>query len=344
MLMRTPAALGLLLILLLGAPTMAGLQAADSVAASRIAASGDVAGLVDIGGRSLYLECRGQGSPTVILEAGLLSRSDVWSRDSHEPEGQRTMVLPGVASFTRVCAYDRPGTIGGVNPDLDPGGPLFSPSRSDPVPQPRTAKAMAADLHALLVAADVPGPYVLVGHSAGGLVVRLYASTYPDEVVGMVLVDATPEDVWLRFKELLPPAQWDEFEALTVTNRDLLEAYPEAERLWTAPLEDDASTGQVREARADAPLRPMPLVVLFHGIPFAAPFPEWPGEAMEATMAALQEDLAGLVPNARHDIAAESGHNIHQDQPELVIEAVREVVEAVRNPGTWASPVASPTP
>jgi pimeloyl-ACP methyl ester carboxylesterase len=325
------------------APEVTAAHAATPAAASPVAA-GDFAGLVDIGGRSLYLECRGQGSPTVILEAGLNSRSDIWSRDYHEPEGQRTMVLPGVAGFTRVCAYDRPGTIGEVTPDLDPGGPQFLPSRSDLVSQPRTARDMIADLHALLDAAAVPGPYVLVGHSAGGLVVRLYASTYPDEVVGMVLVDATHEDVWLRFMEVLTPAQWSEFEALTVVNQELQEAYPEAERLWTAPLEDDPSTGQVRQARKDAPLRPMPLVVLSRGIPFAAPFPGWPTEATEGIMLALQDDLARLVPNARHVIATESGHDIHQDQPELVIEAVREVVAAVRDSSTWASPVASPAP
>ena len=86
----------------------------------------------------------------------------------------------------------------------------------------------------------------------------------------MVLLDSTHEDVWLRFKDALPPAQWSEFEALTVTNQELLDAYPEAERWYTAPLADDATTGQVRQARANAPLRPMPLVVLAHGIPFAS--------------------------------------------------------------------------
>lgn len=192
---------------------------------------------------------------------------------------------------------------------------------------------MVADLHALLRAADIRGPYVLVAHSAGGLVVRLYASMYPE--VGIVLLDSTHEDVWLRFKEALPPAQWAEFEALTVTNQELLDAYPEAERWYTAPLADDATTGQVRQARANAPLRPMPLVVLAHGIPFAAPSPGWPSDKMEGIMTALQEDLAKLVPNAHYVIATKSGHNIHQDQPELVIAAIREVVEAVRNPSTW---------
>ena len=153
----------------------------------------------------------------------------------------------------------------------------------------------------------MPGPYVLVGHSAGGLVVRLYASEYPDEVVGMVLLDSTHEDVWLRFQEAMTPAQWAEFEALAVTNQDLLDAYPEAERWSTAPLADDASTGQVRQARKDAPLRPMPLVVLAHGIPFAAPFPGWPSDKMEGIMFALQQDLAQLVPDARQSSPPRAG-------------------------------------
>jgi pimeloyl-ACP methyl ester carboxylesterase len=308
----------------------------------RVAAGGDIAALVAIGdGRRLWLECVGVDRPTVVLEAGLLSRSDVWSRDNTYPAGARTMVLPGVAAFTRVCAYDRPGTIGEVHPDLHPDGPLFFPSRSGPAPQPRTVENMVADLHILLHKADIPGPYVLVGHSAGGLMVRLYASTYPEEVVGMVPVDATHEDVWLEFKQRLSPGQWAEFEALTVTNRELQDAYPEAERLWTAPLERDPSTTHVRQARAAFPLHPMPLVVLSHGIPFAAPFPCWPSDTLEPTMLALQEDLARLVPNARHIVASRSGHDIHRDQPELVIAAIREVVEAVRDPGAWGTPRSS---
>jgi pimeloyl-ACP methyl ester carboxylesterase len=119
----------------------------------------------------------------------------LWSRDNLHTAGARIMVLPGVAASTRVCAYDRRGTIGEVNHDLDPHGPPFFPSRSQPVPQPRTTRDKVDDLHALLRAADIRGPYVLVAYSAGGLVVRLYASMYPDEVAGMMLLDSTHEDV-----------------------------------------------------------------------------------------------------------------------------------------------------
>jgi pimeloyl-ACP methyl ester carboxylesterase len=329
---------------LLFSPPLPALAQSATPAASPTAASGDFSGLVDIGGRKLYLECRGEGSPTVILVAGAGGRADVWSRDLQEPEGERTMVLPGVAQFTHVCAYDRPGTLTQPNPSLDPYGPLFYPSRSDPVPQPRTTQDRVDDLHAFLGAAGIPGPYVLAAHSAGGLLARLYASEYPDEIVGMVLLDTTHEDVWLRFQEALTPDQWAVFEALTAENQDLVEAYPEAERWFTAPLADDASTGQVRQAMKDAPLRSMPLVVLAHGIPFGEPFPGWPSETMEAIMRALREDLAQQVPNARLTVATESGHNIHQDQPDLVIDAIREVVEAVRDPRSWTAAMASPTP
>lgn len=302
----------------------------------------DVAGLFDIDGRSLHLESRGAGGPTVVFEAGPLGRADVWSRDTRAPAGTRSPVLPAVAAFTRVVAYDRPGTIGEVNPDLEPSAPLYYPSRSDPVPQPRSVREIVADLHALLGVAAIPTPYVLVGHSFGGLCMRLYASTFPDEVVGMVLVDATHEDVWREFAQVLTPAAWAEFEGLTVENAELVAAYPEAERLWTAPLVDDPNVALMRQARASSPLRPMPMAVLSHGIPFAAPFPAWPTDEMEQVMLALQVDLAELVPDARHVIAHDSGHDIHQDQPDLVIEAVRQVVDAVRDPDTWSATPATP--
>ena len=96
------------------------------------------------------------------------------------------MVLPGVAESTRVCTYDRPGTVASIGED-------DFVSRSDAIAQPRTTPEAVAELHALLQAAAIPGPYVLAGHSLGGFFARLYAATYPDEVVGLVLVDAYSE-------------------------------------------------------------------------------------------------------------------------------------------------------
>src|SRR5213594_1274402 len=155
-------------------------------------ASGNFAGLVEIGaGRKMYLECRGSGRPTVILESGYRNNAAIWSAPL---EPGMTTVFPRVAKFTRICAYDRPGTFLDVN----------HLSRSTAVPMPRTARDLVSDLHALLDAAHVPGPYVFAAHSFGGIFARLYASTYPDEVVGMVLVDALSEKV----KSGLTPEQW----------------------------------------------------------------------------------------------------------------------------------------
>ena len=147
--MPRATASGVLALLL---ATMAAVADQSTTPPASPAVQGDSAGLVDIGGRRLYLECQGAGSPTVVLEAGLGDRADIWSRDLHEPAGNRAMVLPAVAGFTRVCAYDRPGTTSEVDPDLSPpaAGEAFLPSRSDPAPMPRTAQDLVADLHGLL--------------------------------------------------------------------------------------------------------------------------------------------------------------------------------------------------
>src|SRR5277367_5862082 len=193
------------------------ISAAATPAHPVAAVSGAFAGLVDIGGgRRLYLECRGAGSPAVVLEAGYRDSARVWSEDRRRSAAPRTMVMAGVAAFTRVCAYDRPGTVAPLD-----GNPR--PSRSDAVPQPRTAPAIVADLHALLGAAGVPRPYVLVGHSVGGLFVRLYASTYPREVAGLVLVDAYSE----RLETLLTPERWAALVRLNVrSGTDTVEPIP----------------------------------------------------------------------------------------------------------------------
>jgi pimeloyl-ACP methyl ester carboxylesterase len=199
--------LALVGIFTIGSVPHATAQSATPAAASPSAASGDFAGLVDIGGRSLYLECHGTGSPTVVLVAGGRSSARYWSDDLLHPEAPRRMVLPGVAEFTRVCAYDRPGTYAEINGEI-------IPSRSDAITQPRTVPEMADELHALLQAAGVRGPYVLAGHSMGGFMARFYAATYPDEVVGLVLVDAYTE----LLKDVMPPASW---QALVRLNQEL---------------------------------------------------------------------------------------------------------------------------
>jgi pimeloyl-ACP methyl ester carboxylesterase len=300
-------------------------RAQDATPAASPAARGNFAGLVDIGGRNIYLECHGEGSPTVVLVSGYRTSGRYWTDDLLHPDAPRQMVLPNVAQSTRVCTYDRPGTYAEVHEEI-------LPSRSDAITQPRTSMEVVAELHTLLQAAEVPGPYVLAAHSLGGFFARLYAATYPDEVVGLALVDAFSE----RLETILPP---EKYEALKRLNQGggtdtvfHMEGYGDVETLpWGG--DNDA----MREATAASPLRPMPLAVLAHGKPFpqAAEAPGFTAGELEGYLRAANEDLATLVPNARFWVATESGHDIHQDQPELVTEAIRQVVEGVRHPDTW---------
>jgi len=287
---------------------------------------GDFGGPVDIGSdRRIYLECHGVGVPTIVLEAGYRDSVRVWSEDLRQLGTLRTMVLPGVAAFTRVCAYDRPGTIAPLKDDV-------RPSRSDPVPQPRTASAVVADLHALLHAAGVPGPFVLVGHSLGGLFVRLFASTFPDEVAGLILVDPYSEGL----EALLTPERWAALVRLNVRHGfDTVKTIPGYGDLETLGYGKDNVV--MRRAIASSPLHAMPLAVLAHGRPFelTGDTEGFSSDPLEAVLRKANEQMATLVPNGRLFVAKDSGHYIHQDQPELVIEAIRQVVEGVRGRETW---------
>jgi pimeloyl-ACP methyl ester carboxylesterase len=286
------------------------------------AAQGDFAGRVAIrGGRKLYLECHGAGSPTVVLEAGTGNLAEVWSL---APSGPGPAVLPAVARFTRVCAYDRPGTF--QLPDDPSRAPVLS--RSDPVAMPRSARDIVSDLRALLRAADVPGPYVLVGHSFGGMVARLYATSRSRSVAGLVSIDAQNEDFAASYKELLTPDQYTAA-VLNPGPPPGLEGYSAVERLSL-----EVSAAQMRQAQADTPLRPMPLVVISHSRTIPNPFgfpPDWPLEALERAFEASQDKLAALAPGARHVIAAQSGHYIQLDQPRLVTHEIRRLVLEARS-------------
>ena len=286
---------------------------------------GDFAGLVDIGGgRKIYLECSGQGSPTVVLVAGLDSSARYWTDDLSAADPPRTMVFPRVATTTRVCAYDRPGTYAEV------GKELFV-SRSDPIPQPTTFMASVSDLHSLLQAAGIPGPYVLAAHSAGGFMSRMYASTYPDEVVGMVLVDAYSEFL----EPIFGPKLWPKLVKLNAPDAKPVQipGYGQAETIPYASGND-----QMRQLTKTSPLRPMPLAVLAHARPFALPKdPKLTSKVAEPLLLKANKAQAKLVPDSRFFYAKKSGHDIHQDQPALTAEAILQVVAGVRSPDTWYS-------
>ena len=248
-------------------------------------------GLVDVGGRELYLTCQGEGSPTVVMESGGRGHSGGWN-----------LVQPSVASFTRVCAYDRAGT-----------------GRSESVPPNDTAQAIADDLHSLLANAGIDGPYVMVGHSLGGILVRVFANRYLNEVAGMVLVDTGHGDPVARFQEVLTPEEWQ-------LVRDVI------------LHDDDGFTLPGGLDLLGPDLGDIPLVVLTAGRRGASPLPPDIAERLEQVRLETQEELISLSTNSAHIIAEESGHSIQKDQPDLVIKAIRQVVEEVSGRKTTALP------
>jgi pimeloyl-ACP methyl ester carboxylesterase len=254
-------------------------------------------GLYDIGhGRKLYLSSVGQGGPTVVLESGFGDNAGAWFA-----------VESAISRFTRVCSYDRPGAIGGASTPAEP---------------PRTGLDTVQDLRALLHSAGIPGPYVLVGHSMGGVFARLFAHTWPDGVAGIVLVDSSHDDQISRISQLVPADLWAQMEALLIPPPA---STPEG-------IDIPATLDRVREARSSGTLPELVLTVVSGG---AGRNPDmfptgWPLEEEHALWMEMQADLATLVPGARHVIAEQSGHYVHQSEPGLVIDAIRQVVMDLR--------------
>jgi pimeloyl-ACP methyl ester carboxylesterase len=250
-------------------------------------------------GRRIGLTCEGSGSPTVIPSAGAQTPADrAWPA-----------VVDAISPLTRICAFDRAGL-----------GP------SDPPPhRPLTAADVVADLHTALDAAGETGPLVLLGWSAGGFIVRLYASTYPDEVVGLVLVEAVPPGLNERdFVLDWFPSQAEREDARAFTGgRDPKLA---------SPLDQFASGAQVLVA-------PPPPLVPTVEIVAGMIDPELPllGDATWYEAQAYQaRDLGARVVVAEH-----SDHFVPFNEPEVIITAISDVVAAVRDPSSWATPVAA---
>lgn len=297
--------------------------------------------LVDIGGYRLHIFCQGEGSPTVVVDAGNGDFSLGWS-----------LVQPEVSLSTRICVYDRAGY-----------------GWSDPGPAPRTAQVLAQELHALLGSAGIEGPYLLVGQSLGGLTTRMYQSLYPQEVAGMVLVEAGHGEQLVRL-----PADYQQIEQQQKRYLSLMEQFarfgilrlmgrsagegripphinqlPEGIRevyitlishpaYFAASLDElqalEETCEQVRNIShlGDLPLAVLsakqaidPETLLTIGLPS-----DYPVEQIAETWLDLQMELAGLSTESTFLVVEDSGHAIHLDQPELVVEAILDTLQRSR--------------
>lgn len=280
------------------------------------------AGRVDIGnGRKMYIQCRGSGSPTVVFVTGLLDRAESWTTTLVPSE---EAVYPAIAKTTRVCAYDRPGTVLATGA----GEKDFKTSRSDPIPQPINLEESVADLRTLLTAVGEPAPYVLVGHSWGGAMAKYYTSNFPEDVSGLVLVDHLPYEL----RNELTDNEWEDWKKVSSPTEEALMIYPELERL-------DNQTNLEQELAAPQ-IEPLPLIVFSSDEPFdisaAAVLGLSPEEArmfLDKVFQAVLDSRAEFVsevPGSKYITNTKSGHYIHQEHPKLVADSVLEVIHAVR--------------
>jgi len=245
---------------------------------------------IDVGHYALYLACAGAGRPVVVCDAGL----DV--PGASDPAW--ATIATAVAQFTRVCCYDRAGL-----------------GQSDPAPRPRDAEALVRDLATILTLADIPPPYVLVGHSLGGMTMRMYTRQYPAQVAGMVLVDTSHEDVTARFDAIVPESVRRKGWEQSQVNHEGIDLMTYQDQY------DDVG-----------PLPDVPIWVISRGIaPNSRDAEGWPVEKTEPIWHELQAALVVSAPQGQHLIAEQSGHNIVKDQPDVVIAAIHEVVSHVRS-------------
>jgi pimeloyl-ACP methyl ester carboxylesterase len=288
--------------------------------------------LVDVNGHLMHISCVGEGGPTVVLESGLGTMSADWAN-----------VQPEVAKTTRVCAYDRAGT-----------------GWSEPGPTPRDPKQIARELHTLLGKAGIDGPYVLVGQSFGGLYARMYADMYPNEVAGMVLVDASHPDMWTRLPPevvatLRPPA-W-KVGTMTFLTRlgvfrliggDMVgcglparhcneeQAYLLSTRYRITWGEEMLAPERDTQVRRTANLGDKPLVVLSandHGRDLAVGVSPTALNRFERTWRTLQSELAALSTDSTHIVVEGAGHSTLQtdrQDAQVTSAAIERVVQAAR--------------
>jgi len=273
--------------------------------------------MIDVGDHRMHIDCVGQGSPTVVLDTALGAMSASWVRVQQE-----------VSGTTRVCAYDRAGM-----------------GWSQSGPEPRDAKQVAGELHALLEGAGIDGPYVLVGHSFGGLYMQTYAARYPEEVAGVALIESSHPEQFSRLPEarnsyeqikllytvasLLAPIGVVRLFNLSPAPPELPHQQraqiaalnPSTRQVSTTAQEFRATPQSTAQARSLRSLGDKPLAVVSAG-------------TQSSGWLELQDDLATISPNSMHRVVKEATHTsvvYERSDAQATSAAIVEVVAAVRN-------------
>lgn len=269
--------------------------------------------LVDVGGHRLHILCEGEGIPAIILDSGTGGFSLEW-----------TKVQKVLARRTRVCSYDRAGY-----------------GWSDMGPLPRTSERITSELHTLLEKAGEKGPYILAGHSFGGYTAQLFASNYPGETVGLVLIDSSHPEQLERFprrKQVIARQTIPESHTYQIFKLLLHPDFPDENVLMAHRIiqrwhhkqtwreEMKVFHMSAKQVLASRPMPAVPVTVLTRGRR------AWPndtyGDEMERVWMELQDELSELGANPVHLIAERSGHMIHLEQPGIVISAMQTMLDA----------------
>ena len=252
--------------------------------------------MIDVGGRSLHCNVYGKGSPTVVLVSGFMAPQAYWNP-----------VVPALAAQTTVLTYDRAG-IG----------------KSEIGELPTHGKQAATDLHTLLNKLNLPKPYIVIGHSYGGDVVRLFASMYADDIGGLILEDSQHEDILEEQRNILKGKDREKLEEMVSRFQ---------------PPDNPRTEGDYRyitqeQVKNNKPLPQVPFVVLTAGDRSKGMPPVFTDEANKNIAELgieLQKKVVALIPGGKHIIVEGVGHNMHLEKPEALIEPVLEMINQVRN-------------
>ena len=262
---------------------------------------------INIGFQTMYVDCLGENKPTILVDVGIAESSASWYKIAKE-----------LSKNTRICLYDRAGY-----------------GWSDSGRGERTTATIVHELKLLVKRAEIPGPYIIVGHSFGGFTARYFAAKFPENVTGLVLVDSShPEQIYrlsaldnqgkkplITGRDANAPADFSEFERKWY----FLNSSRKATFAQMAELKYfKQSAYQVKHS---GPLKDIPIAVLSRGI---AQLPELNGVSLENEWLDMQKDLLNLSKNSWHSIIVNSGHNIYEEAPVKIIENILEVIEKSR--------------